>query len=729
MEPGGHFDDTLRQLTEGLRRDTERRLDVMAELRGHLRDRAAEFRADGFGDSESCGLAVRAFGPPDQIAPALAAANRPRMRRRAWGRGLLRIGLVPASVLLAVYLALGALADFSTAQSVRHGIGHDRKLAPWLRFMHRIWPGASRSVNRLGPGKVLLFRGDPARPGRGARMRALWEDNPHSAPYFGWYLTHLLAEYSEKEVITPEDMAFFESEVRKGLALEPDNGRPLLALAAIRMRDAAATVAEHVGTRDGRALYAWHLDVRDRESLARAMAEFRRGVGLPKLRRYSMDVLREQLALMPRDTIGDWVVRNGIVAGLLQPDVVYYRELARAAPLYAELLLREGRREEAEPYLELWYPLVVKLNRDAFALIDLLMAEAIARQSAKECARVYRRIGKPNAAQGLERKAYRLMAPMRAWRVRHRAYQDAHTFQRHVRRHAGMIDRYLLPVLGEELTEADLAPNRELDYVLLERGVTVLLLVLLAVVILGALLVSLRWRFARGEHILPMLLVPTPPRAAFILGLGAATPILLYFAYTRASGLAGREYALAWHLPRAVMEMLTPVVLVLTLIVLLAIRAARRRCRVLGVPVPPMPARRWVPALTGFLALWAGSWIWLYGAWRAGRATTDLAVLMLLGPVAVGGLALLVGAFGAKRVWGPFYGTAARSLLLVAAGAILTVAALTQPYLRMRERTLVRSMGSTTDVGFTRVETRLVRRLQGEIAEIADEIKRETSGR
>ncbi len=58
-------------------------------------------------------------------------------------------------------------------------------------------------------------------------------------------------------------------------------------------------------------------------------------------------------------------------AGILMPDCKLQRTVARMAPRYGEILIAEGRREEGEAFLDLWQPLAMKCNEDAFTLVGL----------------------------------------------------------------------------------------------------------------------------------------------------------------------------------------------------------------------------------------------------------------------------------------------------------------------------------------------------------------------
>ena len=151
-------------------------------------------------------------------------------------------------------------------------------------------------------------------------------------------------------------------------------------------------------------------------------------------------------------------------------------------------------------------------------------------------------------------------------------------------------------------------------------------------------------------------------------------PLALYVVYSRFTGLAGRDFAFVANPWRFVLELAGVGVFMLISSVWLSLRHVRRRCRALGVPVPP--------------SLWKENKAWL-AVWRSD--------------------------------YGLYLGTAARSLIPAYAVAILLLGGVVQPWLAHEETRWLRadpliSQGHTIG-GFTVVETRLVNRLRTEMLE------------
>lgn len=94
--------------------------EVAEEVRGHLEDAARDLQMGGLSPSESEREAVRRFGSADEIAGALARAERARRRQRwASTRGLVAVTLTAAAL-----AALGGSAAASAYTTPPSAHGH-----------------------------------------------------------------------------------------------------------------------------------------------------------------------------------------------------------------------------------------------------------------------------------------------------------------------------------------------------------------------------------------------------------------------------------------------------------------------------------------------------------------------------------------------------------------------------------------------------------------------------
>jgi len=238
---------------------------------------------------------------------------------------------------------------------------------------------------------------------------------------------------------------------------------------------------------------------------------------------------------------------------------------------------------------------------------------------------------------------------------------------------------------------------------------------LLALLLLGALIASKRWRTAREASSPPILLLPSWRTAARILGLGVLLPLLTFYVYTRLSGLAGRECSVYHLWPRFLLELVLLTVTILAATISAARRAIRERCGSLGVPVPERTGRDYRAVLWIALgALWA-TCLALRGEYTATPAAIGATLVIAF---AIGyGIALFVRLrFGPER-HALYYGTLARSLVPVFAAAAILVAAVAHPYLARSEAGLVRvdPFMAVEPGTLSEIEADVFRRLKAEI--------------
>ena len=98
------MDDLIQAATYRFGPDAELQREIARELRAHLEDSIAAARAGGMDEAQAEEAAVRAFGDPDEVGEKLWQANRRRMRLRAVAKWTGRLVLMPAGILLAVWL-------------------------------------------------------------------------------------------------------------------------------------------------------------------------------------------------------------------------------------------------------------------------------------------------------------------------------------------------------------------------------------------------------------------------------------------------------------------------------------------------------------------------------------------------------------------------------------------------------------------------------------------------
>ena len=192
-EPTRSFLDNA---TAGLRDDPELRLDVRAELAGHVEDKVADLRAAGRDDAGCEAEALKAMGDIAEVAGELHGANRPRLALRAKLRFALRALVVPAAV-LAAFLSWDSSLPGAWDQLRTMGGGRGIPGVKWsARVISRLnaWRRPSRT-----PEQTLVLFGDMSRSGLAGMNRTMWEAHPENHVYLGNYISHLVSAYPGAE--------------------------------------------------------------------------------------------------------------------------------------------------------------------------------------------------------------------------------------------------------------------------------------------------------------------------------------------------------------------------------------------------------------------------------------------------------------------------------------------------------------------------------------------------
>jgi hypothetical protein len=505
--------------------------------------------------------------------------------------------------------------------------------------------------------RVIVF-GDRSRATRTDQQKALWDLDPTNRVFYAHYLRYRMMEVRN-------DLTPLEEDVRLGEQLDPDNAYYNYCLAGALAEKAGKWTTDTSGPTNRQAFV-----VLDTNLLDRAMAEFRRGAGKPRFTSYAADLLALRRSLLPpSEDMGDALIKIGMTAGVVLPHIAPYRSLARASKEYGARLLAEGRPADAAKVLTLPAHLAEGMMRDSWCLIEVLVAGAIAGIARDQAAPVLEAAGLADEAAALRERADAVAAPVTSWKNRIKK----NGMNEKWRGKASVLVGMLLPALGDEVvvTDAELAPSRTVEQLLMEQSAVALLILLLLAFLLIMGVMALWWRKAEGTSAAPFLLLPDWRQAVRIMGLTIAIPIAAYIVYTRFSGLAGRDVALTANLFRVVSEVVVLGLAMWIGVVLLSFRHVRQRCRGLGIAVPP--------------------------TWKEE----------------------LGGSFSLKRTeYALYYGTAARSVMPALAVAILLLGGVVMPWLAREEARLVRSdpllAQSDRAVGFTVVESRLVNRLRDE---------------
>jgi len=662
----------INEATEGLRDDEELRLDVKAELASHIDDKVESFKSEGKSEEESVEIALTSFGNASDIATELTRANIRRMKIRSIARLLIRAVLVPLAVAIVLILSVNHCIRLRGTLAFLVSAGAEPQ--SMIARLNDVLPGTRTPAIAdplLNAQHAFLFEGDPTRGTKAAQQRAIWEADTDSMVYFGNYISCLLSENS--------DPSLLEEELRLGEILEPDNARYTYALAEILLKRACQTELSSVRNDNGEKKNQTELIINDRNLLDRAMTTFSVALSKPYYKTYASDMLCEQFALLPRPRHFDQhLAQMTFLSSVLHPDIFANRELARAAPEYARLLIHEGRFEEARVFLNAWLPLSLHVLNSSFSIIEVLIASTIA-QSGHNSALIYEEVGMQTTATAVREAATRMATPINDWNDRRRERSPASWAPT-----SGFLQRLLTPFLNQAPTQEDLAPGRNLEYVLFEQMVLSLMLFLFLVLTCACLVISLRWQLKLHSESRPLLILPSWRTVVHVLALTVALPFVAFYLYTRWSGLAGRGFSLSHRFAPVAMEVLLLTVTILFMFAAMAKRAIRTRCTALGIAVPEPGSKRIRWLFVGALFV-----VWI-SVLIVRRSEVGRVYLLIVGSTL--SIAFLICAclallkhLAAHPSYGRFHGTLARSAIPFLCAAMIVAALLCQPYLSHQE--------------------------------------------
>lgn len=658
-------DEYVAEVTAGLKGDPELRRDVSVEIGSHLDAAIEESCAKGRTEDEALEDAVKAMGSPVTLAGDLVDANRRRMRLR----GLLKIAVaglvVPAAILLAAWMVVRTGERMVLFSAILETSIGDRPLGLLAKF-HMTYERAEQRLakrwNLSQRDRIIVF-GDRSRPTRAEQQKALCDLDPGNRVFYANYIRNRM-----QDIYRPVESGYGTNdllrELRNGEQLDPDNAWYNYIAAGTMMEQAGERKWTGKGTNQTLILV-----IRDTNLMEQAFTEFQRGIDKPFCKAYESELMAMRRSLLPpSETLEDETLKIALAAGTLMPHVAIYRNLARVSREYAATLIAQGRTNDAAVVLGRILPLAEDITRDAWCLIEVLVAGAIVGIAEKQAVPILEQAGLQREADAMRLKAGAMAAPFAAWRAVRKDQDDSKW-----RGKAGVMAGMLLPALGDQgITDADLAPGRHSDFVMLEQSAVATLIVVFVFLMLVAGLLALRWRRADAAGSAPFLMLPDWRSGTRIIAVSVVLPVAIFILYTRFSGLAGRENAVTSNVPRYVAELLALGLFILVASARMSMRHVRSRCRVLGVPVPEK--RR----ALAWLAVW-------------------------------------------RSDYGLYLGTAARSLIPAFAVAVLLLGGVVQPWLAHEETRWLRAdplliQGSNIS-GFTAVETRLVNRLKAAMIE------------
>jgi hypothetical protein len=352
-----------------------------------------------------------------------------------------------------------------------------------------------------------------------------------------------LARYAQYAAMQADEKIF-----REGLRREPHNALYHYLLAewylTHSLRGRGPQTVKKTGT------FHYDYTITDRHALDQGMRELALGMQLP-FQSHRAALIHAQLAALPptRD-YADRINEFAVLSAVRFPEYGKVRNFARVNGFYLSLLLQEGKRAEAEPFLHTGEHLVVQLANDSpLSLIDQLVTLAVGDICEKNDARVCRSFGLTREAAMIEAHQALLIGKLHEWKLRGRLLH-AREMDTLLRTHAGILPGILLPVFGTQpaglITQESLRPSRLVEYVLFEGGMAGGLSVLACLLLLYAGLHYWRWKLVtRGAGLPAPNVALTPAEWLRLVSYGLLAPLALYLLYIALPAVSWRDHGIA----------------------------------------------------------------------------------------------------------------------------------------------------------------------------------------
>jgi hypothetical protein len=348
---------------------------------------------------------------------------------------------------------------------------------------------------------------------------------------------------------THEDEKIF----REGLRREPRNALYHYLLADMYLTHSLRGKQPQIDKKTGALHYRY--TITDRRMLDLGMRELALGLPLP-FQSHRAALIRAQLAALPPmcnyvDSINTLTVQ----AAVLFPEYEKVRHCAWVNGFYLTLLLKEGKRAEAEPFLHTGEHLVVQVANDApLSLIEQLTALMLGNVSQKNDARISRSFGLTREAAMIEAHQELLIGKLREWRE-HGRLIGGHKFSALIYEHAGIMPGEALPIFGTQpaglITQESLRPSSLVEYVLIERWVAQGLCLFASLLLAYAGLCYWRWKLAsRGVGLPAPGIDLTPADWLRIVSYGLLMPLALYLLYLGLPALSWRDHGVVSAIAR-----------------------------------------------------------------------------------------------------------------------------------------------------------------------------------
>ncbi|MCC7408009.1 MAG: hypothetical protein IT442_08055 [Phycisphaeraceae bacterium] len=627
------FDDLIARATAKLSMDGELKLEIGRELRGHLEDSAAEYEAGSYTAERAAEEAVKHLGDPEELAQELWRANRGRLRVRAVAKWAAQILLVPAAVVVAMWVLVRP--SYTLVQLARLHISEpsntpvlstmqavDRAIPDWIGVTFRSIVGdpnaqfTAHDLAGLSQDQRWVLLGDPGAEDDLERAKSIvdrWPDNPI---YYGNYVNLAMMEFVRRarEGSAAEARAWYLPILDRGETVEPDNSyygvarTSVILTGACDVEDAATQPSGGTTqTADRPDFESYVLTIHDEGAIERAMAELHRAVARPRYTSHAVDMARLRLEMLPAPTsLLEWLNRQILCVGILLPDLGTTRRLTRIAGCYAWRLAEQDEADRALAIVHDVSLLGSMMIASGDTVIGMLVGQTVVRRAGEYERWILEHGGEPA-------RAARAAAELEALEQVYLRTKRVDPLPDEARREMSVVGRIFTASIAGYVV--DYSPTRRAEFALAENaGLGVLLATLSAGLVVVTLVGLAGLALVRGGRVAPMLFVGWR-RIGRVLGWGVLAPIVGYVIYIHLP-VANRQFSFNYTPERHVLELLTLGGVMLAVLWRQTRRAVAERAAEVGVALP-VPRWSWLGYVRAGVLVLLGAAVCAYiAAWQ-----------------------------------------------------------------------------------------------------------------
>ena len=270
----------------------------------------------------------------------------------------------------------------------------------------------------------------------------------------------------------------------------------------------------------------------DRNALEKSMYFYNQALKKPYVKIYSFERPSQIIKILELkdDPVGTFQ-RIGLYAKALLPHLQHLRMLAASAVYYAELLEKEGRKEESRKILASGRDFVLQWTEyNSEALIEPLVYTAIIN--------VFHEAAQKSGDKALTELYGKVVADWEQWKNK----KDMTSEIAH--KHGGILSAMLLPALKVEVPIEIFTPERKLNYLVIDRLELMIFAVICAVWLILLASCAVIGKLCGKE----VRLIKFSRQAWLkIIGIGIILPIAVFLLFSRIDAIGGRNLSIYFN--------------------------------------------------------------------------------------------------------------------------------------------------------------------------------------